>query len=92
MAESMTSGLQLTDLPVVTPYDPMPAREEARRRIAYSLMGLLYLTFLGTSVLIVGFKLAQETIREMFTALVGLTGTMLGFYFGGQASQPRQNS
>jgi hypothetical protein len=68
------------------PYDPTRDREVARSRIATVLLGGF---FLSIAAYLVAASMAGATFTELssffdkaFTALVGLVGTALGFYFG----------
>jgi hypothetical protein len=68
------------------PFDPEPQREKIRGVLALILVSLVVLL----SVMTYGF-LAKgwingddvQTLSPVFTALVTLTGTAVGFYFGG---------
>lgn len=70
-----------------TPYDLTQDREKARRQIAYWLMGILTLVVGGVA----GAAIANGTtdlttwVSVFLTPIIGLVGTMLGFYFGGDS-------
>ena len=69
-------------------YDPAPVREATRSWLAKALVWLL----IGTSATLMGTPAAGLlTVEETKTLalavlapLIGVTGTALGFYFGGQ--------
>lgn len=67
-------------------YDPRPARERVRERLALALTGLLALVTV-LLILIVAFGLRswseiQGIAAVTYGPLVSLTATMLGFYYG----------
>jgi hypothetical protein len=76
------------------PYDPTKDRETARKTIAltliWTLIGVLVVSFsiLGFSC---GAKDANESLMKLltlvFTPLVALVGSAVGFYFGAQPSK-----
>jgi drug/metabolite transporter (DMT)-like permease len=69
-----------------TPYDPARDREIARARIAGGLLLGFFVAVLGylVAATIAGasFQDLSAFFDKLFTALVGLVGTALGFYFG----------
>jgi hypothetical protein len=71
-------------------YDPAKDREDARRRLAYSLLALL--CFVAVSILLAEFTglinldEAKDLAVAIFSPIVALVGTALGFYFGGNHS------
>ncbi|MGH8524910.1 MAG: hypothetical protein ACREXY_12035 [Gammaproteobacteria bacterium] len=75
--------------PAVGPeWNPEPARERIRGAIAVGLVGLLALIATGSFVLLATGTLSLEEteglLTALFTPLLALAGTALGFYFGGQ--------
>lgn len=70
------------------PYNPAKDREDARRRLAYGLLGLLaaiVAALLGANF--AGWISLAETkdlAAAILSPIVVLVGTALGFYFGGQ--------
>jgi hypothetical protein len=76
-------------LPEVTkPFDPAPAREQARGRLAGFLIGLVGLTvllgFLGLALDWGTFAEMKELTTTILAAVAALAGTAVGFYFGGK--------
>jgi F0F1-type ATP synthase assembly protein I len=74
-----------------TRYDPIRAREEVRSIIAKGLIWLL------SATIVIGFALFYFTDRYtdlkdlltiIFPPLIAIIGTVLGFYFGAEASKP----
>jgi len=71
------------------PYDPGRAREWMRGVLAVSVLvllagaggGVFYLNAIHASADAAAFG------QSIFTAIVGLSGTVMGFYFGSQSSQ-----
>ncbi len=84
--------LDLTgDLPIreERPYDPEPGWDKVRAALALSLVAILAAT-VGLSYLLMFLKLAlvadvKELLGAVFPPLVALTGSALGFYFGGKS-------
>lgn len=70
--------------PVTEPYDPAPVREEMRNWISKGV--LLSAAAAGLGVILNGaFGGSNEpAVTTVFTGLVGLAGTIVGFYFGGK--------
>ena len=71
------------------PYDPEPRRDTVRAALALSLVAILAAT-VGLSYLLMFLKLAavtdvKELLGAVFPPLVALTGSALGFYFGGKS-------
>jgi hypothetical protein len=68
-------------------YDPLPQRETTRSWLALALVGLLASVSLGLLLLTAFGKLkiedAKDLIDGILSPLIALTGTALGFYFGG---------
>lgn len=95
-AARAASELDLTDEPPVAAegadpiereYDPEPEREQVRARIAQGLTLAVILIALGTFAFLAADILSaddMEPLQLFFTPLITLTGTALGFYFGGQ--------
>jgi|SRR5919197_1024308 hypothetical protein len=69
-------------------YDPSEVREKTRRQLALILAALLaiialcLLTFVATNLLTDGE--AKDLAAAVLSPIVAVTGTALGFYFGGQ--------
>ncbi len=72
--------------PKSAPYNRERDREQARSRIAYWLIGILsaVILFVGAIGLLTDRDLDQLT-TVFVTPIVGLVGTVLGFYYGGDA-------
>jgi hypothetical protein len=69
-------------------YDPRPLRERTRSRLAQALVGALILVTLGLVVLTAFDAITVDEAKDLAVAvlspLVAITGTALGFYFGGR--------
>jgi multisubunit Na+/H+ antiporter MnhB subunit len=74
--------------PLREPYDPTRDRERIRGVVALLMIGLLIATIAGILVSLATGWLGADGIEKVSTALispiVGLVGTVLGFYFGSQ--------
>ena len=74
--------------PLTRPYDPRPAREKVRGRIALLLLALLagtiLLTFATLWFGIFDASAAKELLAVLLAPLVGLVGAATGFYYGGK--------
>ncbi len=74
--------------PRLEPYDPAEDRETARRRLAYGLLFLL--SVIAISLLGAAYAdwitndEAKNLAQAILAPVVVLTGTALGFYFGGK--------
>jgi hypothetical protein len=68
-------------------YDPSPRREKTRSELALGLLILLGLVALSLIGLTAWHRLAPETTKDLtegiLSPLIAVTGTALGFYFGG---------
>lgn len=68
-------------------YDPTPLREKTRSQLAVGLLALLAIVALSLIGLTAWHKLAPDTTKDLIegilSPLVAVTGTALGFYFGG---------
>ena len=72
--------------PRLEPYNPARQREATRALIAGGLITILALTIGGIFYLVAIDKLEATTLTQtVLPALVGLVGTALGFYFGGES-------
>jgi NADH:ubiquinone oxidoreductase subunit 3 (subunit A) len=76
-------------LEIGEPYDPRPQEDEARRVIAYLLIGLLWVIVAGTFILIACGTISLENIKEFGVILgpvVTLVSAATGFYYGTKSS------
>jgi hypothetical protein len=76
--------------PAARPYDPEPQREKVRAHVTYGLIAAVCLYALVALIaLIAGWTVVDEleAVVLFFTPLITLTGTALGFYFGGKQSR-----
>jgi hypothetical protein len=83
-SEAAALAVGTTPEPSVKAYDPAPAREAMRNFISYAV---LITTAVTAVAVVVNAALGGENpqiVMGVFTALVGLSGTILGFYFGGK--------
>jgi hypothetical protein len=80
----------LADKADLRAYDPAEDREEARRRLAYGLLGLLILVVAallgGDFSGLISIEETKDLALAILSPVVVLVGTALGFYFGGQES------
>lgn len=70
------------------PYDPAPLREETRSWLAQGLLILFGVVALALVGLLAADRLTDAEAKDLATGvlspIVAVTGTALGFYFGGQ--------
>lgn len=96
---SVTAALDFSSDPEVrkseepkegNPYDPRPGEDQARKCIAYLLIGILALSIVGIFLLI-SFGKAQISDLKEFTTLLGPLTTLVsaatGFYYGTKSQQ-----
>ncbi len=73
--------------PTDSPYDPSRDRELVRGRIASAMVFLLFVA-IGWPIVAALFGKFDGSVEKVatlvLTAIVGLVGTVLGFYFGGK--------
>jgi hypothetical protein len=80
------------------PAPSIDVREPARRKIAYSLLALLAVIVLAAIVALffsdafVPLQRAKDIIGLLLTPVVGLVGSVVGFYFGAQTAQETRDS
>lgn len=70
--------------PSVTLFDPAPAREAMRTFVSRAVLGS---TAVAGIAVVLDSSLGGDNpqlVMGVFTALVGLSGTIMGFYFGGK--------
>lgn len=73
-----------------SPFDPKEAREKVRSQIAILLIVLLFLTvFFSFCIFVYDADRAEvkDLLALIFTPLVGIVGTVLGFYFGSETAK-----
>ncbi|MFC3657197.1 hypothetical protein ACFOPN_16520 [Xanthomonas hyacinthi] len=84
------TGERSSDTPAITPrlgddYDPRPHEDQARRHIAYMLIGLLWVVVAGLLILVAWSGIQVQDIKE-FAVLLGPVVTLVsaatGFYYG----------
>lgn len=66
-------------------YDPRPKEDEARRNIAYSLIGLLWLIVAGILILLAFGGIKVEDIKDfgvVLSPMIALVSAATGFYYG----------
>jgi hypothetical protein len=70
-------------------YDPSPLREQTRSRLALLLVLLLATVALSLIVFsatkLISAENAKDLVAGVLSPLIALTGTALGFYFGGRS-------
>jgi len=64
---------------------PVPPEERSRRLLAFWLMAILTLVvfFIGFYIVAKGAASAGELVSVLLTPIIGLVGSVIGFYFGG---------
>jgi hypothetical protein len=71
-----------------TPYDPAPKREKTRTVLAYGFAATLALLVLVPLAAIVfsdnSWSDFEQPMQTLLPAVLGITGTILGFYFGSE--------
>jgi hypothetical protein len=77
----------------ITPYDPSQDRERLRGKLAGWLLALLAVIAVGSVAALIFGEIDSPKLKDIltgvFTPLLGVFGTITGFYFGNaQASQP----
>ncbi len=78
--------------PTTTPYDPSPEREKVRTRLSYAIFALTGAT--GITIVIgtlAGADAVDTVLNGVFTPLIGLSGAVMGFYFGGRDTASRSS-
>jgi hypothetical protein len=69
-------------------YDPAPVREKTRRQLALILAALLFLIAIAlvvfTATDLLSSNQAKDLAAAVLSPVVAVTGTALGFYFGGR--------
>src|SRR4051812_10260471 len=76
--------------PIERDYDPEPEREVVRARIAQGLTLAVCILAIGSFGLVAADVLSKDDIEPLqvfFAPLITLTGTALGFYFGGRQAK-----
>jgi uncharacterized membrane protein len=83
-------GGTLSVLEVGGKFDPAPAREETRSQLALLLTFLVFLIALMLVIFLATNLLSADETKELaatvLSPVVAVTGTALGFYFGGHRS------
>ncbi len=68
------------------PYDPRPHEDQARRNIAYCLIGLLFILCIGTFATVWWTKIPVDDTLKIVQILLGpviaLVSAATGFYYG----------
>lgn len=74
--------------PHEAPWDPEPGREKVRAGLAAALLAVLTVTVVLAFALLAFGALTQDETKSLldpiFPSLVALTGSAIGFYFGGK--------
>ncbi len=73
------------------PYNPAKQRESMRGKLAIFLVALLTIVIFFTGIAAVFSSVEFEVIKSLlgliFTPLMALVGTVVGFYYGGQSPE-----
>ena len=87
--------VEASEPPEVRPFDPGPTRERVRGWLAGGLSVLLAVIVLGSGVTVAvnpkRLTVMVELLKLVFAPVVGLVGSVLGFYFGAQAASTRES-
>lgn len=77
--------------PELEAYDPKKAHDDVRKYVTFVLLGVLALVLICIFVsawihtcIGVEFEVIEKVATLVFTPVVALVGTAVGFYFGGQ--------
>jgi hypothetical protein len=81
-AEAQALGASRT--PHLQPYDPAPQREKMRNWIGKGVLMSTALAGLGVIINGVAGGDNEQAVTAVFTGLIGVAGTIVGFYFGGK--------
>ena len=78
-------------------FDPSSVRESARRTIAFTLLFFLGGILLAGLVVVflqsfVELQRAKDLFTLLLTPIVGLVGSVVGFYFGAQTAEAARSS
>jgi hypothetical protein len=74
-----------TNRPDITPYDPRPHEDQARRHIAYALIALLWVLVGGVLIQVSFGSIPIGDIKEyavLIGPVVALVSAATGFYYG----------
>jgi hypothetical protein len=63
----------------------LSAEERSRRLLSFWLMGILSVVviFIGSYLMLRGANDAAQVVTVLLTPVIGLVGSVIGFYFGG---------
>lgn len=90
LTEEAAQQLRSERSPTTTPYDPSRERERVRSNLSYAIFGLTGLTGITTVVgALAGADGVDSVLNGVFTPLIGLSGAVIGFYFGGRDTSSR---
>lgn len=87
VAAQHTNDIDIADLPAqrTQPYDPEKALDDARKNIAYLLIGLLIFVC-GAAIVITALDANTDSVfrvlEYILSPIIGLVGAATGFYFG----------
>ena len=80
---TLSPAARRKEQPVIQPYDPETRRDWVRAAVTLTLLathlGVLGIAFYSAHG---EYEKTKELLDKVFTALVGLIGSALGFYFG----------
>lgn len=82
-----TNDIDIADLPAqrTQPYDPEKALDDARKNIAYLLIGLLIFVC-GAAIVFTALDANTDSVfrvlEHILSPVIGLVGAATGFYFG----------
>ena len=79
-----------TEAPETLPYNPGPQRERMRGALALVLLALFGLVIVFATSALWLQRIAIEDLKSflemIFTPLIALVGSVIGFYYGGKSS------
>lgn len=88
--EASSEDIQSGEVQLGNEYDSRPKEDEARRVIAYLLIGLLWVLVAGIVILVAFGSISMTDIKE-FSVIIGpvvaLVSAATGFYYGTKSQQ-----
>jgi hypothetical protein len=80
----------------LVPYEPERQRDYVRLVVTVSLLAMLFWLVIWASIESKSWpdhwKQTQEMLQTIFPAVIGLIGSVIGFYFGSGANQSQKQS
>ncbi|MCP9489261.1 MAG: hypothetical protein MSC31_05235 [Solirubrobacteraceae bacterium MAG38_C4-C5] len=89
LTEDEVQQLRAERAPTTTPYDPSREREKVRTRLSYAILASTGATGITIVVGTLAGADVDTVLNGVFTPLIGLSGAVMGFYFGGRDTNSR---